>query len=63
MDRAKIIDDTIQVTNINKDGKFFEKGRYLSDYSEVNVRTQTIFMSYWGNILSTFLKRIIGNLS
>jgi len=26
MDRAKIIDDTIQVTNINKDGKFFEKG-------------------------------------
>ncbi len=27
MDRAKLIDDTIQVTNINKDGKFFEKGK------------------------------------
>ena len=26
MDKSKIIDDTIQVTNINKDGKFFEKG-------------------------------------
>jgi len=29
MDRAKIIDDTIQVTNINKDGKFFEKSNTL----------------------------------
>ena len=55
MDRAKIIDDTIQVTNINKDGKFFEKGRYLLHYSEGNVRTQTIYISYWGNILSTFV--------
>ena len=26
MDRLKLIDDTILVTNINKDGKFFEKG-------------------------------------
>ena len=26
MDKVKIIDETIQVTNINKDGKYFEKG-------------------------------------
>ena len=29
MDKSRIIDDTIQVTNINKDGKFFEKGKLL----------------------------------
>jgi hypothetical protein len=30
-DRQKIIDDTIKVTNVNKDGKYFEKGKwYLS---------------------------------
>ena len=28
MDRVKLIDETIQVTNINKDGKYFEKGKY-----------------------------------
>ena len=27
MDKVKLIDETIQVTNINKDGKFFEKGK------------------------------------
>ena len=27
MDRAKIIDDTIHVKSINKEGKFFEKGK------------------------------------
>ena len=29
MDRSKIIDDTIQVLSINKDGKFFEKGNLI----------------------------------
>ena len=29
MDRVKLIDETIQVININKDGKFFEKGNSL----------------------------------
>lgn len=26
MDKLKLIDETIQVISINKDGKFFEKG-------------------------------------
>jgi hypothetical protein len=26
MDKSRLIDDTIQVTNINREGKFFEKG-------------------------------------
>jgi len=30
MDRLKLIDDTILVTNINKDGKFFEKGTLIA---------------------------------
>lgn len=29
MERQKLIDDTIQVTSVNKDGKFFEKGMFL----------------------------------
>ena len=41
MDRAKIIDDTIQVLNINKDGKFFEKGNYIS-YKPISIYIDTI---------------------
>ena len=29
MDKVKLIDETIQVLSINKDGKFFEKGKLL----------------------------------
>ncbi len=30
MDRVKLFDETIQVLSINKDGKFFEKGKQTS---------------------------------
>ena len=33
MDRSKIVDDTIQVISINKDGKFFEKGTQNSNHN------------------------------
>ena len=28
MDRQKLIEDTIEIDKVNKDGKVFEKGKY-----------------------------------
>ena len=36
MDRVKLIDDTIQVTAVNKGGKFFEKVSRIEAKSEIN---------------------------
>jgi DNA-directed RNA polymerase I, II, and III subunit RPABC3 len=36
MDRIKLIDDTIHVTAINREGKFFEKVSRIEAKSEVN---------------------------
>ena len=32
MDRQKLIEDTIEVTKVNKDGKIFERGKKISKY-------------------------------
>ena len=45
MDRVKLIDDTILVTSINKDGKFFEKGKLtviIWAVSRIEARSEVI---------------------
>ena len=33
MDRQKLIEDTIEVTKVNKDGKIFERGKFVPSFT------------------------------